>query len=449
MVTGNDAKINPSVIRLTQSIVDAEKPGAMDRFLWDEECKGFFLRVYRNGRKVYGLKCYDGHGKRIQQTIGPASKLKLKDARADAVQRKLEAHADTDETQEIPTLRRGLEIGLTLSRATPTGKLDLKRRADIFVEWMQKYHKHVYRWNQLRPSHVEQYINHMIQDGLAWDSIRMRLALLKFSWARIRRDFPKDILPLEKVRMPKRAKREIVCLDPLHVDKLLSWLKVYRKRLYGMGCLQALAGLRMFEAACLRVQDVNFAAGTITITDTGKHAPKNEFSERKVPVCGEVLEAIRFTLKLYGKVQPTEGEIFRNADGGPLIRVNSEGIMQTGELSRAWRRALKSAAASPVDVERQTGMVTFHADGLSDPIFGEIPARKLRASFASTASRLGASDRLLRAYLGHSAQDVLGLHYRKIEVDELRDIANRMDDWRRLIQEEPHDNVVAIGSKTV
>jgi type I restriction enzyme S subunit len=49
-----------------------------------------------------------------------------------------------------------------------------------------------------------------------------------------------------------------------------------------------------------------------------------------------------------------------------------------------------------------------------------IPARKLRACFATAASQAGVSDRLLKACLGHTGGDMLGNHYRRIDTEELR-----------------------------
>ena len=54
--------------------------------------------------------------------------------------------------------------------------------------------------------------------------------------------------------------------------------------------------LRMFEAAYLRIEDVDFKAATVHVTTTEEHAPKNDYSERLIPVCAEVLEALRFSI---------------------------------------------------------------------------------------------------------------------------------------------------------
>jgi hypothetical protein len=42
--------------KITKRTVDALKPGAKDRFLWDTELKGFGLKVTPSGNKIYVLQ---------------------------------------------------------------------------------------------------------------------------------------------------------------------------------------------------------------------------------------------------------------------------------------------------------------------------------------------------------------------------------------------------------
>jgi len=50
------------------------------------------------------------------------------------------------------------------------------------------------------------------------------------------------------------------------------------------------------EAAHVREQDIDFAAGTVTITATAHHKPKNRASYRTVPVASMPLRALRVVL---------------------------------------------------------------------------------------------------------------------------------------------------------
>lgn len=61
------------------------------------------------------------------------------------------------------------------------------------------------------------------------------------------------------------------------------------------------------------------------------------------------------------------------------------------------------------------------------------PPRKLRATFSTLAYLLGAEDRLLKRCLGHSSQDILGAHYLRIDIEDLRRIPALFDaDWVEL-----------------
>jgi len=73
--------------------------------------------------------------------------------------------------------------------------------------------------------------------------------------------------------------------------------------------------------------------------------------------------------------------------------------------------------------------ISIRRPGLAMPHLRQVPARKLRASFETMASRLGAPDRLLRSYMGHSPGDILGCHYRRIDMDELRAVSDAMNGW--------------------
>lgn len=57
--------------KITKRAVDAVEtpPEGAETWLWDTELKGFFLRAYRSGRKVYGVKCRVSGRQRIY-TIG-------------------------------------------------------------------------------------------------------------------------------------------------------------------------------------------------------------------------------------------------------------------------------------------------------------------------------------------------------------------------------------------
>lgn len=254
--------------------------------------------------------------------------------------------------------------------------------------------------------------------GLAHDSIRLRLVPIESAWRRMHADYPERIKAPAILKLATPPRREIECLEPIELAALLDWLKVHKPNLWVMGCLMGLAGLRMLETAALRVQDVDLKARTITITETPHHKPKTRDSYRTIPVCGEALEALKAAMAGQ-RVRPATGELFTDAKGDPWKKT---------ALSHRWTYTMRRAACVS-DITRLT----------------QIPARKLRAAFASLAGRLGAQDRILKTYLGHSAGDVLGNHYMRIGLADMRTVSDAMNGWRGRIQEVGSGNIVATG----
>lgn len=325
---------------------------------------------------------------------------------------------------KTPTIADGILEAVRLSRQRDCTKAESVRVAQRFVRWLAGQYPAVKTWGDLRPGMVEAYIRDCERAGMAWDTVRNRIVPVRQAWRRMRADYPESVKapPVFKLAAPPR--REIVCLESGEVAALLDWFKTHAKPLWPMACLQALAGLRMLEAAALRVQDIDLKAATVAIADTGNHKPKTRDSFRVIPVCGEVVDALRVTLAGQ-KVRPATGELFVN-DRGNLWTVDS--------LNHAWTRTLRHAAARPKVIERaNTGKrLTLNRHGLDMPWLALIPPHRLRSSFATTASKAGVPDRLLKCYLGHAAGDILGGHYRRIDLDELRTVSSLLDSWRTL-----------------
>jgi integrase len=172
-----------------------------------------------------------------------------------------------------------------------------------------------------------------------------------------------------------------------------------------MAVLQGLCGLRVWEACYLRKADINLREGVVIITKTPLHEPKNRNSYRTIPIPGEAVQAIEETIQ-NAKVCSLS-EVFLSKTGLTWNR---------NSLASAWRRALEQARVE-----------------LGNPRLLEIPPKKLRAFFGTTASRLGAPDRILKSYMGQAPGDILGEHYRAVDLSELKAVSGRMEGWRSLI----------------
>lgn len=308
----------------------------------------------------------------------------------------------------LPSIAEGIAEAIELRNTIASTTQDRARRASLFVRWLAERHPGVTSWDQLRPAMVQAYAVHLEREGRAADTIRLNLAPIKLAWRHMAENHPDEVRPLPRIRVSVRPPREIECLEAGEVAELLDWLRDHATDLWPIACLQGLAGLRMLEAGALRRKDVDLERGLVTIADTGSHKPKTRDSYRTIPLCREALEALRFAVENRRLVPPTD-ELFVN---------RAWNIWCKDALSLRWGRNLRAAAKA------------------RSPRLAEVPARKLRAAFATMASRLGAPDRALKAYLGHSPGDMLGSHYRRIDPVELRTVSSLMDGWRNFARPE-------------
>ncbi len=101
--------------KITKRTVDALTPSERERVVWDEDLKGFGVRVHPTGRKVYIVK-YRHEGRAVKATIGPHGLITPAAARARAA--------------EIVTLARtGRDLeGKTPRKAVGATMADLARR---------------------------------------------------------------------------------------------------------------------------------------------------------------------------------------------------------------------------------------------------------------------------------------------------------------------------------
>ncbi len=439
--------------KLTQDTIKKAQPNpAKDSLLWDTDPKGFYLMIRKGGAKSFGVHYRTGDGKQRKVNLGDAydleGKCRLNEARQLAKEKIAKAKDEKigiAPRGEVPALQEGFDSALGLTRARKQTQRQYQYQAAAFVAWVKDKHNKVSTFEHLKPSMLTAYALQMEQAGRKPDTIRLAVGFVRFAWERMAADFPDRVLQPPKVRRMPRDKQEVECLDPAHVAILFDWLKVNRPSLYPMAILQGLCGLRMLEAAALRVQDVNLKTKTITITETPLHKPKNPYSNRLIPIPAEAAVALDSVIN--GKVRLMRGEIFRDANGNPWIKPNKQGILDGNSLVLAWARSMKAISATPRKVKRRTGVITVHSDGLGNPAFEQIPARKLRAAFVSMAGRLGVPDRLCKGFIGHAPEDVLGRHYRKIELEELRAVARLMDGWRKLT--EKPSNMTAEGKTTM
>ncbi len=127
--------------KLTKRVVDPACAETKATSLWDDELKGFGLRVWPSGRKVYIVKCRI-KGRQRFITIGPHGPVTAEQARIRAFEILSEAKAGRDPAKELdqarkaPTMKglgeRFLQEHVAL-RCKATTQAEYKRSAELFI----------------------------------------------------------------------------------------------------------------------------------------------------------------------------------------------------------------------------------------------------------------------------------------------------------------------------
>lgn len=131
----------PPVPKLTKRFVDQVEPCVTDISYWDDELRGFGLRVWPSGRKVYiALTRVKGRLRKV--SIGPHGPMTPEMARVKARQIISEAKAGNDpvkqldQTRSSPTMKelgdRFLDEHVAI-RCKPTTQYEYKRSVELFI----------------------------------------------------------------------------------------------------------------------------------------------------------------------------------------------------------------------------------------------------------------------------------------------------------------------------
>lgn len=387
-----------------------------------QKSKGFWILEYRCPAAYPGDP---NRGRRIRRRIDH-DMMPLAEVRKTAEHLTVQAYQgkgylpERDEKGKGTSIQDGIIEALRLTNTLPEVRRERARLALRFVEWLAVNYPQVQTWDQMRPAVLQDYVLHLESNKLAFDTVRLAIAPIKLAWRHMADNFPDTVRPLPRIRQKPAPKREIDCLDADDVAALLEWLKKHAPDIWPLAMLQTLAGLRMLETAALRRQDVNLKQGTIRITDTPNHSVKTATSDRLIPICKEVRSCLKSELANQ-KVFPKTGEIFTNTKGNPWTN---------NALGWKWNRL-----RSKLDKKSGKPMIVFQTGRAA---LADFQPHRLRASFATMAGRLGVADRLLQAYMGHAPVDVLGAHYRKIGLEDLKAVSQKMDKW---------GNLKAVGQK--
>ncbi len=167
--------------------------------------------------------------------------------------------------------------------------------------------------SNLRPSHVEHLILHVINHGKSAQTARHVIALISQVWNMAQvHDVVSGENPCRRVKKPQQDSRRMRFLTPNEATSLLHALKDRSKDTYDSAVISLFAGLRAGEIHALTWSDVNFEAGTLYIRD-----PKNKHS-RHAYLSTEIVQVL--------KSRETENKkydlIFPSVKGGQRIAIS-------------------------------------------------------------------------------------------------------------------------------
>lgn len=329
---------------------------------------------------------------------------------------------NTVEPAYVPTIRDGLLQAIKLSGMNEKSRKDTRLWANRFMEWLDSNHPRVKTWEEMRRSVLDHYVRFLEERRtgpeedrpLAYDTVRLAVRPILAAWKRAHLDYPEEVFPPSSPKISARKKSRPDCLQPSEVREMLDYFERSGSPLFPVVVLQSLAGLRMLEAAAVRVSDIDFERGFLSVVSTPLHTLKNEGSERTIPLCREALDRLRSWI-VSQAVAPITGEVSVSRSGKPwtLHSLRSEWVKMIGKAETESEKR-KAQGENPLRP------------------FGRLQPKRLRSAFATMAGRLGISDRALKRYLGQAAGDVLGTHYRVILDEELRSVSDRMNAWRDL-----------------
>jgi integrase len=300
-----------------------------------------------------------------------------------------------------PTVAAAMHEAIGTSRGNLVTRCDYTNLANGFIAWLKSERAGVKTWADVTTKIVQDYVAHGRECKPSNDQTRKRLYIVKATsrYMAATYGFQDVARPVRSDRQQENplAQKENEARRALPVGDLaafLEWLESKRPDLYPIACLQGLCGFRAMEAVNLREQDIDLSSGTVTVTETQWHRPKNRSSYRTIPVGPHVLSVLRDRIATL-KVRREDGCLFATERGNAPWSVSGYCHAMKRELLACWK-----------------------ASGLES--LRRFRSHWLRATFVSLVRAKRADHRLLQVYIGHSPGDTLGRHYEVIDVALLR-----------------------------
>lgn len=371
--------------KITKRSVDAAAPTDKELFLWDDELKGFGLRVYPSGRKMY-LAQFRSGGRLRRVNIGLHGAVTPDLARTEAMKHLSQVRLGADPAGErdrrkaSPTMKefgkRFLEEHVA-SHCKPSTQAEYKRSVELFINPKLGSHRII---DITRADIVEM---HQSMKATPYQANRTLGVLsimftVAHTWG-VRTD---GVNPCWKVKRYKEIKRERY-LTPDELARLGKVLRESNAEREAAYCIQLLllTGCRLSEIQKLKWEYVDLDAGLLRLPDSKSGA-------KLVAIGQAVVEVFKAITKV--------------KDNPYVITGTIEGQHLT-DMQKPWRRLRKRA-------------------GLDD-----LRIHDLRHSFASDALQLGEDLTMIGRLLGHTQVQTTA-RYAHLKTDPIRAAANKVSD---------------------
>ncbi|MEM6499965.1 MAG: tyrosine-type recombinase/integrase [Pseudomonadota bacterium] len=371
--------------KITKRSVDAATPVNKEFFLWDDELKGFGLRVYPSGRKMY-LAQFRVGGRLRRVNIGQHGALTPTIARTEAMKHLSDARLggdparDRDTRKTAPMMKvfaqRFLEEHVAVHCKSSTYG-EYKRSVELFIDPKLGSHRII---DITRADVVEL---HQSMKATPYQANRtLGVLSVMFSVAHTWGVLTDGANPCWKVKRFKETKRERY-LTPDELARLGQVLHESNSEPEAVNCIRLLllTGCRLGEIQTLKWDYVDFDENVLRLPDSKTGA-------KLVPIGKAAIKVLEAIPKLKDKPYVVTGRV--------------EGQYLT-DVQRPWRRLRKHA-------------------GLDD-----LRIHDLRHSFASDALQLGQDLTMIGKLLGHT-QIQTTARYAHLKTDPIRAAADQVSD---------------------
>jgi len=206
-----------------------------------------------------------------------------------------------EETSQEPlNIAQAMDRAIRASHGQEENKKNLRRYAKYFINWAQC--EKLYWWHEIRRSHVDTYINSLVERKLKRKTILNYLEPIRMTGNRMCDDDPALINPTRNLRLRTDLGKshqydDLHGHDALSIEEVLEfadWLSSSKfGRILRVGVLiSGLMGMRQREVGHLTWSNVDMINKTVTIQEETEHKPKNTYSVRRHPLPENIYEEL-------------------------------------------------------------------------------------------------------------------------------------------------------------